>query len=253
MRIAIAEDKKEDADHLTDGISRWALDHQIPLIPHPVLFADGESLLDQFQAGSYDIIFLDIFMNGINGMETAQAIRKTDPYCRLIFTTISDGYAVDSYDVESSGYLLKPYSYEKLSQALIRCNADLIEQSQYVTVPDKNGIHKLFLHQITWTEYADRQICVHVANGEAQYIRMRQREFASLLLQYPYFCDCMKGILVNLESVENLTENCLRLQDGTVLPVSRLKYPAVRQKYLDFAYSSVRSRIRTYSPEPGQP
>lgn len=245
MRIAIAEDKPDDGNRLFSDLSRWMAENNIPLIPPPALYESGEALLEHFAPKKYDIIFLDIFMAGINGMETARCIRETDHACRLVFITTTTEYAVDSYDVDSSWYLVKPYSYEKLSQALARCGADFLEQNQYVTVPGKQGEQKLLLHQIVWTEYINRQICVHLENGEELYIRMRQSEFAALLLAYPYFCDCMKGILVNLDFVEKLDEHCFLLKSGRMLPISRLKYRDVREKYLDYSFAKVRKQSRT--------
>lgn len=245
MRIAITEDCQDDGICLISGISRWAAEHHIPLVPSPILYQSGEALLEHFSKGTYDIIFLDIFTEGMNGMETARRIRETDDACCLIFVTSSADYAVDSYDVNSAGYLLKPYNYQKLSQALTRCNTGLLEQNQSLTIAGKHGNLKLLLHQIMWTEYVNRQICVHLKDGSEQYIRMRQNEFASMLLTYPYFCDCMKGILVNFEFVKNIQERCFQLEDGHLLPISRLKYRDVHEKFLEYSYYDIRSRQST--------
>lgn len=236
MRIAIVEDILEDRNRLVLDIFRWSKEKHIPLVPKPALFESGEALLYNFESGKYDVIFLDIFMGGINGIETARQIREIDISCRLIFTTVTTDFAVDSYEVDSSWYLIKPCHYSKLSQALARCGADLLEQGQFLSVPGKNCNQKLLLHQIVWTEYINRQICIHLKNGSEMYTRMRQSEFAEMLLQYPYFCDCMKGILVNLEFVEKLQDNCFALQNGKILPISRLKYRQIREKFLDYSF-----------------
>lgn len=245
MRIAIAEDKTDDGSRLVSDLSRWTAENNIPLIPPPALYESGEALLEHFAPKKYDVIFLDIFMEGMDGMETARCIRETDRACRLVFITTTTEFAVDSYDVDSSWYLVKPYSYDKLSQALARCGADYLEQNQCLAIPGKQGGQKLLLHQIVWTEYINRQICVHLENGEELYIRMRQSEFADRLLVYPYFCDCMKGLLVNLEFVEKLDGHCFLLKNGQILPISRLKYQNVREKYLDYSYAKVREQPGT--------
>ncbi len=71
-------------------------------------FSSGEDFLGAFTPGKYDLIFLDIYMDGITGMETAKRIRQTDHDCRIIFITISPEFAVESYNVNASFYLLKP-------------------------------------------------------------------------------------------------------------------------------------------------
>ena len=240
MRIAIIDDIQEDREHLKADVSRWATERRIPLIPAPALYESGEGFLENFSAGQYDIIFLDIYMDGINGMDTARLIRKIDKDCRLIFTTTTAEFAVDSYEVESSWYLVKPYRYDTLLQALNRCCSAFLEQGQFLTVPGRNGLQKLLLHHISWTEYINRHVCVHFKNGSTTDVSLRQMEFSELLLAYPYFCDCMKGILVNFEMVEKLSDNCFLLKDGTMVPISRLKYREVREKFLEYCYAKAR-------------
>ena len=74
-------------------------------------------------------------MTGITGMEVARKIREQDTHCQLIFTTTTGEFAVDSYEVGAAYYLVKPFSYENLTQALSRCSAELLEQSQCVIIP----------------------------------------------------------------------------------------------------------------------
>lgn len=241
LRIAIVDDLALDRQRLAEDISRWTDEQHLPFDSLPDQFGSGEEFLKDFSAGKYDIIFLDIYMNGMNGMETARQIRETDASCRLIFTTTTSDFAVDSYEVDSSWYLVKPYSYEKLSDALARCDAFWKEQNQFLLVPGKKGDEKLPLHQIAWTEYVNRKIRVHFKNGQETQVYMRQKDFCELLLLYPYFCDCMKGLIVNFEAVKKLADDCFLLESGEKIPISRLKYKSVREKYLEYAYAQARA------------
>ena len=128
----------------------------------------------------------------------------------------------------------------KRAFGLSRCSAELLEQSQCVIIQGATEQPPLLLHQITYTEYQSRNVEVHLLGGKTRLISMRQADFAALLLAYPYFCDCMRGVLVNLEQVESLTASHFLLSDGTSVPVSRLKYKEVREKYLSFAYARMR-------------
>lgn len=80
-------------------------------------------------------------MAGITGMEVARKIRELDAHCQLIFTTTTGEFAVDSYEVGAAYYLVKPFSYENLTQALSRCSAELLEQSQCVIIPVLQNSH----------------------------------------------------------------------------------------------------------------
>lgn len=107
MNIAIVDDLKTDSDRLVGFIDTYMKQHNLQ---YGTLdrFSSGEDFLGAFTPGKYDLIFLDIYMDGITGMETAKRIRQTDHDCRIIFITTSPEFAVESYNVNASFYLLKP-------------------------------------------------------------------------------------------------------------------------------------------------
>ncbi len=241
LRIAIIDDLPGDRARLSADVSHWAAEQSLLLAAPPDLFESGEEFLENFSAGKYDVAFLDIYMDGINGMDTARKIRETDTDCRLVFTTTTPEFAVDSYDVDSSWYLVKPYSYEKLSHALNRCSLSWQAQNEFLLVSGRSGEEKLPVHQIAWTEYANRKVCVHFKNGQEAQFSMRLMDFSKMLLPYPYFCDCMKGLIVNFEAVEKLLEDSFLLENGKKLPISRLKYRQVRELFLEYSYAQMRN------------
>ena len=98
MKIAVIDDLEIDARQLADQVSAYMSTHRIPA-DTPEIFPGGEEFLAGFMPGVYDIIFLDIYMNGINGMQTASKIRLWDTSCHIIFVTTSSDFAVDSYEV----------------------------------------------------------------------------------------------------------------------------------------------------------
>lgn len=234
LRIAILDDISDDRQTLRDYVVRWAEETGVSLNPDPLLVDSGEALLDAFIPDVFDVIFLDIYLGGFNGVETARRIRRLDNRCCLVFSSSSPDFATDSYEVNASWYLIKPYGYEKVKQALDRCSEILLEKARFISVPGQNGQMRLPLHQIAWTEYENRKILVHFKDGSHTYVMLRQGDMASVLLCHPYFCDCMKGLIVNFEAVEKLLDNGFLLQDGHTLPISRLKYRAVRERFLDY-------------------
>lgn len=179
-------------------------------------------------------------MNGINGMETARKIRLWDTSCHIIFVTTSSDFAVDSYEVKATYYLIKPTTEEQVSKALDRCNLQMMMNEASILVPAKNMEIRLLLHQISYTEYLNRRVLVHLKDGHQEKIFMNQKDFAALLLPYPWLCDCMKGILVNFEEVDKLLDDRFVLKNGTSIPISRLKYQDVREQYIRYSYDLAR-------------
>ena len=237
MRIAIIDDIATDAQKLYRYLCRWADEHCVPMVPEPDIFTKGEAFFKKFVKNAYDIIFLDIYMKGMTGMDVARKIRVLDNSCCLIFTTLSLDFAVESYEVDTSYYLVKPYSYLQLCDAMKRCKSSNLEASQSILFP---GNHLLFLHQIAYTQYENRHIHIHLKDGEIVTLSMKHKDFARLLLDYPYFCDCMRGIIINFEAVSRITEDSFIMTNGSVIPVSRLKYHEVRERFLNYCYTKAR-------------
>ncbi len=239
MRIAIIDDLEMDARQLAEQITAYMTKHRIPA-DAPKIFPGGEEFLAGFLPGVYDIIFLDIYMNGINGMEAARKIRLFDTSCHIIFVTTSSDFAVDSYEVEAAFYLIKPATEERVTKALDRCNLQVTVDEASVLVPARGTEIRLSLHQISYTEYINRRILVHFKDGQEEEVSMNQKEFSTLLLSYPWFCDCIKGILVNFEEVDKLLDDRFVLKNGISIPISRLKYRDVREQYIRYSYDRVR-------------
>ena len=220
-------------------LARWGKEMEIPVALEQC--ESGESLLQAFAPGVYDVIFLDVFLTGIDGMKTAKQIREADQNCCLIFTTTTPEFAVDSYEVAASWYLLKPYSYDMLKRALSRCA--VAAREQYITIPGRYGPEELPLSKVAWTEYEKRRVHVHFVDGNETWALMTQKEFLPLLLEHPGFCDCMKGLTVHFPAVEKLLSDSFLLRDGQRIPISRLKYRTVREQFLNYSYEQVRGGI----------
>ena len=203
MNIAIVDDRKTDSDRLVGFIDTYAEQHRLQWGAMD-RFSSGEEFLGAFTAGKYDLIFLDIYMDGITGMETAKRIRRADHGCRIIFITTSPEFAVESYDVSASFYLLKPIEKNGVFAALDRCGLQDAERTRAVEVATHFGKTVLPVHDISYTEYVRRQV------------------------------------LINFEDVDKLLEDRFLLKSGIQIPISRLKYRNVREQFLEYSYSKVR-------------
>ena len=107
MNIAIIDDIASDAEQLKRIITSYFENRQIPTEIR--YFSSAEALFDDYRPGNFQILFLDIYMDGITGMEAARRIRNQSDDCILVFVTTSSEFAVESYDVNAAYYLLKPF------------------------------------------------------------------------------------------------------------------------------------------------
>lgn len=124
MNIAICDDDLLYMNQVKEMIEKWGKEHHEDVSIY--LFNHGDALINSYQKSHIEVILLDIIMPLLNGMETAHEIRKNDSVVKIIFLTSSPEFALESYDVKASGYLLKPTTYEKLCSLLKIVNKHFI-------------------------------------------------------------------------------------------------------------------------------
>lgn len=116
MNIAIIDDVQQDLDALAEAAREHYDQKQISIQLHT--FSSPEDFWNSYSPGSYDLIFLDIYIKQANGMDLAAQLREKGDSCALIFVTSSDAFAVASYDVQAAYYLLKPLDTNKLTKGI---------------------------------------------------------------------------------------------------------------------------------------
>ena len=116
MNIAIVDDDPTLRISLRHFLHKWHTDNNLPLKMDE--YDDGEEFLDSLQNNKYDIVFMDIFMEKKNGIDTAADMRKIDKNMVLVFLTSSSEHMPDAFSVHAFGYLLKPLLPEKLYRVM---------------------------------------------------------------------------------------------------------------------------------------
>ena len=111
MRVAVVDDLRMDAENL-----RGMLDRRLPSGTFIDLYASGEAFLAS--QSRYDLIFLDIVMEGMDGIETARQFRARDMDCLIVFLTSSREYVWEAFPMHAFDYLVKPVEQERLDRVL---------------------------------------------------------------------------------------------------------------------------------------
>ena len=183
-------------------------------------FTDGDEIAEQYTC-NYDIILMDIAMTYMDGIKTAEQIRKMDSEVVIIFVTNMPQYAMKGYAVDALDYVLKPISYFAFSQRIDRALTRMKKRSKkFLTVPVKSGVKKLEVSEITYVEVRDHDLLYHT----------RTENFASKgsltdveqKLDSGVFFRCHKCYLINLEHVQSV-QGCDVRVGGDLLQVSRAK------------------------------
>ena len=112
LGIAIVEDDREQAALLETHIKRYAAEHQ--LVVSVSVFYDAVTFLEKYTQG-YQMIFMDIKMPMLDGMDAARFLRERDQKVVLVFVTTMRQYAIQGYDVDAADFIVKPVNYPEFA------------------------------------------------------------------------------------------------------------------------------------------
>ena len=202
-----------------------------------IYFPGGEFFLQNWHSGAFELIILDIFMDGLTGMDVARKIRKTDQDVRLVFSTTSNEFASESYDVNACYYLHKPYGKDRVKIMLDRINLVQAEKMRTVQLPDGTSI---ILRDIIYVDYAAHYTILHCKYGQSISVRANFSEVEALLSDYPYFFIPSKGLIVNFYEVSAQNADTFTMSDGSLIPISRRKAKDVKNTYSSFLFEQLR-------------
>lgn len=234
MRIAIVDDmapeRKELQERLSVQLFRHALDAQI------FEYNSGEAFLAAAEKERFDLVFLDIYMSGMNGVDAARNLRTYDQDCILIFTTTSTDHALDGFRVRALHYLVKPYSDDELDELFDEIADRLPAPDKYLDVRIVGGTTRLRLREILYAEHFRHQIHIHTTDGKTTVTRQTFGDFTAGLDGDERFFLCSRGVIVNLEQAEDFDGTAFVLKNGHSIPVSRDNAKSARLAFGDFLF-----------------
>ena len=179
-------------------------------------------------------------MDQLTGGDVVRQIRKTDASVKIIFCTTSNEFASESYCVDASFYLVKPFSQNMVHtmvQKLIKVDSRL---SLFITLPNDR---KLYLRDIIYGEYINHKIFIHTKSRNDISFRMSFGNFLELISPFSFLISCCKGIIVNLYEVINKENNYFILSDNSTIPISRRKIKEINNVYADFIFEKMKDKM----------
>jgi DNA-binding LytR/AlgR family response regulator len=212
MRVAVCDDEGDLRVRLCEVIGASGV---LPGDAVVVGFADGRALLRDHAACPFDIIFLDIQMEGMSGLETGREIRKMDKNAILIFLTSHGQYVFQSFQIEAFDYLVKPADVEKVGEVLRRALEKYRAQHHVVEFKWEDVTYALDVGEIVCLE-AERRYVKFVTKDETYMCVGKLSEYEERLAPYGFF-RCHHGVLVNMRCIRNIgTRNITTIYGKTV-------------------------------------
>lgn len=234
MTIAIVDDIAEERALLRKRLEKILLQKNIEF--HCCEYENGEAFLEASKNQNFTVLFLDIYMDGVNGIETAKQFRSMDTHCLLIFTTTSTDHALEGFRVRAMHYLVKPYTEEMISDLIDEILARLPSTERYMTLKLNGTEVPLPFSSFIYAEHFSHMIHIHTTQDAVLTVRQSFRDFTAPLKTDERFFLCSRGTVVNLTHAVDFDGTVFQLDDGSRVSVSRDLSKSARQTFMKFLF-----------------
>lgn len=231
MDIAIIEDEQVHSDLLVSYISEWGREKETAVSVQQ--YKNAKSFLFQWEDIHPDILFLDIRMPGMNGMELARKVREKNQDIVIVFTTGMTDYIQEGYEVEAMHYLLKPLEREKVEACLERAFVKRAAEEYILVHTDEQQIRKLPVKEINFIEAQSHKSVIKIAFGESLTVREGLSEIERML-EGKGFIKCHRSYICRLGNIHHIEKERVIFDDRSAAPVSRRMYQEVNQEFIKY-------------------
>lgn len=244
MKIVICDDNRKDLARLENLLLEYSECYSDACFEIEK-FSDAALLSEKIEKYQLaDIYILDIVMSKKSGIDLGGEIRKINSRSTIIYVTVSDGFALDAYDIHAVRYLLKPVEkdvfFEAMDYALSNQND---EKGALFLVKTKEGLMSVPRYQIEYIESCSRKLEVHLTKKEVVTSIFIRNSFDEEIKEFENdrnFIRVHKSFLINLDHVKRINRNEITMDSGAVIPVSRKSTMEVKKEYLTFVSQQLR-------------
>lgn len=232
VRIAIVDDLAAERMLLRSRLERQMQGRSVQAVFCE--YDSGEAFLAAEREQRFTAVFLDIYMTGMSGMDTARELRKLDTDCILVFTTTSTDHALEGFQVRAMHYLVKPYTEEELGALTEEILSRVPRPEKYLELKVSGSMVCLGYRDIVFAEHFSHMIHIRTIAGTMLATRLPFKTFIAPLKEDPRFLVCGRGVIVNLEHAERFEDSSFRMKDGTLVYVNRELWKSARQTFMEY-------------------
>ena len=235
MRIAVCDDDPAEQEQFDKALHGWDPTRSAER------FLSGAAMLEAArEAPPFDIVFLDIYMPGENGVDVARALREISPETGIAFVTTSREHAVEAFSLHALHYLVKPVTTEGVVEAFRRLTELRSKQRERISFTVGPDRYTVFMDQISLLENDNHAVNISLSDGRRLKVWTPFNELVQKLDSS--FLRINRGIMVNMDYIVRMEPDICTLRDGSRLPIAVRQSAAIRAAYDNYVFDRLSRR-----------
>lgn len=241
MKFAICDDDKRQIEQIAAALTNYLNNiHEQNFVINE--FSNPFDLLDALNGNAtFDVIFLDVLMPGVNGTEAAKEIRMKKIPCEIVFITSSSDYALDAFDVGALHYILKPFQANRFDEAMDRLFKKIFSNTEtnIVFKTSNGGMQKIEAFLIEYIESYRHSQTVNLIDRNRMDVKSSINAiFEELIVKCgSQFINPYKGYIVNQNLIRTIEPTQIIMQSGAKIPLSKGNFRDVKDAYFEYMFS----------------
>ncbi|MDO4548748.1 MAG: LytTR family DNA-binding domain-containing protein [Clostridia bacterium] len=237
MKIAVCDDSREERDRLIAMLREYCGARNI--CAEFAQYNSGETFLEDFAPGAFSLVFLDIYMGGMSGVEAAKTLKDADYDCIIIFTTTSREHGADAFDLDAFYYFVKPFTREKLFSVMNKWY-DAFCAWRTIALKCGRTTREVLIRDILYIDVLGRNSTVHTASEAIE--TAAPLTAVEMLLPAGEFIRLIRYCLAALRHIGSVGEDFVILSNGERLAISRRERENIRQQLAAYRLRALRRR-----------
>lgn len=240
MKIALVDDEQKCLDEIDGIIHDFGTQNCCQI--ETVSFLTGEAFLEAFETGGFSAVFMDIYMDSMDGVAAALKMRGMDSRCFLVFLTSSTDFMPEAFSCHAFEYITKPFSPQRILKVLADIFGVLSPPQKYIEVICSRKTVQIFLDEIASVITDAHYLDIALSDGEKLHCRMTMTEFMELTNGDSRFLSVNKGITVNADYILEFEDNCCIMENGTKFPIRVRDRLKIEQAARNYNFGKIRER-----------
>lgn len=238
LKIALVDDEQIYLDEMAELCRGFGAENRIDM--QIAQFSDGESFLNSPE--EYPIVFMDIYMNGTDGVLTAKKLRRRSSSGLLIFMTSSSEHMPEAFSCHAFEYIVKPFSAPRVSKVLGDALKVIPRDGEYVELCIGKKCIRTALGDIVSVVTDAHYLEIDLTDGDRLRCRMTAGRFSEITGNDRRFILINKGIMVNADHITEFENSCCILENGRRLPIRIRDRLKIEQAVRNYNFEKIRKR-----------